>query len=81
MNSDPRLHAHEAPPHRRYIGKKPPHRMIQRIKGKISKCLEQLPPRDPFDVLSENEIQFLAEHGLDEQHVTINALDRLETEL
>ena len=81
MNCDPRLHAHEVALHRRYIGNKPPHRMIQRIKSKIRKCLKHVAPRDPFDVLSDNELQFLVEHGLDEQHVTINALDRLETEL
>src|ERR1019366_3485717 len=57
MNCDPRPHAHEAPPHRRYIGNKPPHRMIQRIKSKITKCLKHVPPRDPFEVLSNNELQ------------------------
>jgi hypothetical protein len=81
MNFDPRLHAHEAAPHRRYLGKKPVNRMVRRIKSKLRRCLQQVSPGDLTEKLSENEMQFLAEHGLDGRHVTINVLDRLETEL
>ena len=80
MNSDPRKSAHEIPPHRRYIGKKPANRMAKRIIGKLARCLKRNPPKNLFDVLSKNEIQFLATHGLDGKATTFEALKRLETE-
>ena len=80
MNCDPRLHAHEAPPHRRYIGNKPPDRMVRRILGKLRKCLRQQPPGDLSEKLTDNEMQFLAEHDLDGHRVTVADLERWDGE-
>jgi hypothetical protein len=80
MNCDPRLHAHEAPPHRRYLGKKPPDRMVQRILGKLRKCLRQQPPGDLTEQLTESEMHFLAEHDLDGYGVTVADLERWDGE-
>src|ERR1019366_6457801 len=81
MNCDPHLRVHEVPPHRRYLGKKPGNRMVQRIKAKLRKCLQQDPPGDLTTVLSDNELQFLAENGMHLDHVTIANLDRLDAKL
>jgi hypothetical protein len=80
MNCDPRLHAHEAPPHRRYLGKKPINRMVQRILGKLRKCLRQQPPGDLTEKLTESEMHFLAEHDLDGHGVTVADLERWDGE-
>ena len=80
MNCDPRLHAHEAPPHRRYLGKKPINRMVRRILGKLRKCLRQQPSGDLTEKLTESEMCFLAEHDLDGHGVTVADLERWDGE-
>jgi hypothetical protein len=81
MNCDPRLHSHEAPPHRQYLGKKPINRMVQRIRSKLRKCLQQVPPGDLSEKLSDNEMQFLAKHRMDGKRVSLADLERLEADL
>jgi hypothetical protein len=80
LNSDPRLHANEIPAHRRYIGTKPPDRMIRRIRAKLRKCQRQQPPADLTEKLTDNEMQFLAERGSDGHRVTVADLERWDGE-